>query len=108
MRTEKMLSLLYFTYFIQRNSISFQNNTVSFFHRNRDYTIIDVNVKLQGLDPIKPKLFNPMKNNTFGGLMLGADMITAGNMQGKYVDTDYKGWSLQSKEAVHKKSVELI
>ncbi len=96
------------TVYMYKDSISFQNNTLSFFHRNRDYTIFDVNVKLQGLDSIKPKLFNPIKNNTYGGLMLGADMIPAGNTRGKYVDTDYKGWSLQSKEAVHTQSVELI
>ncbi len=96
------------TVYMYKDSISFQNNNLLFFHRNGDYTIFDVNVKLQGLDSIKPKLFNPLKNNTYGGLMLGADMIPAGNTLGKYVDTDYKGWSLKSKKAVHKQNIELI
>lgn len=95
------------TVYMYKDSVSFQNNALSFFHRNHDYTIFDVNVKLQGLDSIKPKLHNPIKNNTYGGLMYGTDMIPAGNTSGKYVDTEYKGWSLQSKKAVYKQSVEL-
>jgi len=95
------------TIYMYKDSISFQNNTVSFFHRNRNNTVFDANVKLQGLEGVKSELYNPLKNNTYGGVMSGSDMIAAGNTSGKYVDTDYKGWSLKSKKPVRKQSIEV-
>lgn len=95
------------TIFMYKDSISFQKNTVSFFHRNHNYTVFDVNVKLQGLDSVKSKLYNPIKNNTFGGVMYGTNMIADGNTSGKYVDTDFKGWSLKSKKPTRKQSIEV-
>jgi hypothetical protein len=43
-----------------------------------------------------------------GGMMLGENMIQSGNYEGKYLDTEYKGWLLKSKLAAQKQSLEII
>ncbi|MEJ2614333.1 MAG: DUF5703 domain-containing protein [Ignavibacteriaceae bacterium] len=62
-------------------------------------------MKLQGLDNVKSKLFNPVKNNTFGGLLVGENMLPSGNTSGRYIDTDFKGWSLKSKVPVQRQNI---
>jgi hypothetical protein len=96
-----------FDIYTYKDSISFLDDNVFFFHRNNEATVFDVNVKLQGLDNVKEQFFNPIKNNTYGGLLFGEKMIPSGNTHGKYVDADYKGWSLKSKNPVRKQSIEL-
>jgi hypothetical protein len=82
----------------RRDSIRFQNNQVIFFHRNNPgMTVFDVTVHQQGLDSVKSQLFNPLKDLTFGGGMLGTDMIPAGITSGHYLDTDFTGWRLVSR-----------
>ncbi len=95
------------TVYTFKDSISFQENNVLFFHRNHEITVFDANVQLQGLDAIKDQLYNPIKNNTYGGIVLGKDMIPAGNSEGKYVNTDYKGWILHSKKPVQNQTIEM-
>ncbi|MFZ0455918.1 MAG: DUF5703 domain-containing protein, partial [Ignavibacteriaceae bacterium] len=93
------------TIYTYKDNINFHDNGVLFYHRNNSYTVFDANVKLQGLDDVKNKLFNPVKNNTFGGILMGNDMIPAGNTSGKYIDTDFKGWSIKSREPVRKQNI---
>jgi hypothetical protein len=81
---------------IRADSIQFEENKVLFYHRNRDYSIFDITVNQQGLDPIKEQLWNPLKNLTFGGMMVGENMKSAGITTGKYADTEFTGWKLQS------------
>ena len=81
---------------MRRDYIQFDGNNVCFYHRNLNESIFDITVKQQGLDSVKYKLWNPLKNLTFGGLMVGEGMKPAGTTSGKYVDTDFKGWKLQS------------
>lgn len=79
-----------------KDSIRFQNGNILFYHRNLAETVFDVTVKQQKMDSVKPKMFNPLKNLTFGGLLHGEKMVPAGIYSGNYVDTDYKGWRLKS------------
>src|SRR5690606_30607608 len=79
-----------------KDEISFHGNKVLFYHRNKDYTVFDAVVKQQGLDSVKQQLFNPLKNLTFGGMMQGSNMKPAGTTSGRYLDTDYKGWKMES------------
>jgi len=90
-----------------KDSISFLKNNVLFFHRNHDYTVFDANVKLQGLDSVKDQLYNPVKNNTYGGMLVGQDMVPDGNTSGKYVDTDFKGWTLKTNKPVKKQNIKI-
>lgn len=95
------------TVYTYQDSISFRDTTVLFFHRNHEFTVFDANVKLQGLENVKDQFYNPVKNNTYGGLLYGKDMVQAGNTDGKYVDTEFKGWSLQSQKPSRRQNVEL-
>ena len=79
-----------------KDEISFHGNRILFYHRNKDYTVFDAVVKQQGLDSVKQQLFNPLKNLTFGGMMQGSNMKPAGTTSGRYLDTDYKGWKMES------------
>jgi hypothetical protein len=81
---------------IRKDSIGFDENKVLFYHRNRDESLFDITVKQQGLDTVKDQLWNPLKNLTFGGMMTGENMKPAGTTSGKYADTEFKGWKLQS------------
>ncbi|MBN2762114.1 MAG: hypothetical protein JXR41_03410, partial [Bacteroidales bacterium] len=84
------------------DSLSFQDNGIMFFHRNREYTVFDLTVMQQGLDSVKHILFNPLSNLTFGGFMTGPGMMPAGKTTGRYVDTGYEGWILRSKAPAKK------
>ncbi len=83
----------------RRDSISFDGNDVLFLHHNLPPTVFDVTVHQQGLDPVKTQIYNPLQDLCFGGRMRGEDMYPAHNTQGKYIDTDFKGWTLKSKHA---------
>jgi hypothetical protein len=81
---------------IRKDSVGFERNWVLFYHRNRDESLFDITVHQQGLDPVKEQLWNPLKNLTFGGSMSGENMKPAGTTSGKYANTEFKGWKLQS------------
>jgi hypothetical protein len=81
---------------IRKDSIGFDENKVLFYHRNRDESLFDITVKQQGLDSVKDQLWNPLKNLTFGGMMVGENMKPAGTTSGKYADTEFTGWTLKS------------
>ena len=79
-----------------KDEIAFDNNGVLFYHRNNAYSVFDFTVNQQGLDSVKAQLFNPLINLTFGGRMEGSNMKPAGETEGVYLDTDFKGWKLKS------------
>ncbi|MFN8253976.1 MAG: DUF5703 domain-containing protein [Ferruginibacter sp.] len=81
-----------------KDSISFWDNSVLFFHNNGPKTIFDTTVAQQGLNAFKNDMYNPLKNLVFGGMLYGKDFIQAGNSSGVYEETDYKGWKLKSKQ----------
>jgi hypothetical protein len=95
------------TIYTYKDNIDFQGNDVLFYHRSRPITVFDANVKLQGMDDVKDQLYNPIKNNTYGGLLTAENMIASGTGNGRYVDADYKGWSLRSKSPVRKQAIEM-
>ncbi|MFC4873841.1 DUF5703 domain-containing protein [Negadavirga shengliensis] len=79
--------------------IGFEENGVLFYHNNPEKTVFDVVAEQQQLDAVKDEMFNPLAYLKFGGWMGGTDMIPAGNTDGTYQDTDYKGWKIRSKQA---------
>ncbi|SHM84874.1 DUF5703 domain-containing protein [Chitinophaga sp. CF418] len=85
-----------------KDDIAFQGNAIVFYHRNRAdvQDIFTYTVLMEGMGAVKDQLYDPLKNNTFGGMMHGDQMIAAGIDSGTYADAAYRGWSLQSKKAV--------
>lgn len=84
-----------------RDSISFRDNSVQFYHQNQDSTVFDQAVRQQGLDAVKREMFNPLKHLIFGGVIKGEGLKPAGTYDGKYESTDFKGWKLQNKATRH-------
>lgn len=78
------------------DQISFAKNSIQFYHQNKENTVFDATVKQQGLEAVKFQLFNPLKNLVFGGSMQGTNLKPAGTYKGKYLDTDFEGWKLES------------
>jgi hypothetical protein len=93
--------------FTHRDSITFQDNEVLFYHQNQTPTIFDATVAQQGLDSVKNQLYNPLQGLVFGGSFSGREFVPAGIKQGVYANTDYKGWKLKSRRAAQKHSLTL-
>ena len=89
------------------DSIQFKDEGVIFYHRNRDTTVFDVSVKQQKMEAVKDEMINPLKNLTFGGLMLGENFEPAGTYNGIYQDTDFKAYRLKSNEQAKKHQLKI-
>lgn len=90
-----------------KDSISFENNGIQFYHRNRPQTVFDVAVKQQKMESVKDQMLNPLSNLTFGGFMNGDNLKPGGTYTGTYQNTDFKGFSLSSVKSSKKHSLEI-
>jgi hypothetical protein len=54
------------------------------------------------MDSVKHLLYNPLSELAFGGLFSGKNFIQAGTYDGQYVNTDFRGWKLQSRATSRK------
>jgi len=79
-----------------KDSISFENNGIQFYHRNRANTVFDVTVKQQKMESVKDQMLNPIADLTFGGQLFGDNLKADGTYNGMYQDTDFKGFRLSS------------
>lgn len=89
------------------DQIRFQQEGVYFCHRNRaeHFNVFDFTVLQQGLQQVKDSLYNPIKNNTFGGMLYSPQMASAETGDGKYLDLPYRSWKLISKAPVKKHAI---
>lgn len=92
---------------IRKDSIQFSDNRVLFYHQNRDESLFDITVNQQGLNSIKGSLWNPLDKLIFGGMMVGENMKSSKIIHGKYADTEFKGWKLESKRASRKSHIKV-
>ncbi|MHC4387525.1 MAG: DUF5703 domain-containing protein, partial [Planctomycetota bacterium] len=77
--------------------VEHRDNTVLWYHRNRDDDLLfDKEIRQQELEEVKDKMWNPLRNRTFGGLMKGEAMVPAGTSGGRYAHTDFIAWKLRS------------
>lgn len=79
-----------------KDSVSFKNNGIRFYHQNREKTVFDVVVEQQKMQSVKERMMNPVKHLTFGGYMSGPNLKSSETYKGVYQDTDFKGYSLSS------------
>ena len=79
------------------DSVVATNDGVIFMHQNSAETIFDATVSQQGLDAVKARLYNPLKNLISGGRMLVKDMILMDQISGHYASSDYEGWMYVTK-----------
>ncbi|WP_418262439.1 DUF5703 domain-containing protein [Flavobacterium faecale] len=92
-----------------KDSVSFENNGVKFYHRNRAKTVFDVAVQQQKMESVKDQMMNPLAHLTFGGFMQGKKLKPDGKNTGIYQDTDFEGYSLSSRKPskVHSLQIQL-
>lgn len=76
----------------RHDSISVSNSAITFLHRNGEETVFDATVEQQQMQRVKDKLYNPLKNLTFGGRMKGEGLVFVDTISGHYASSDYKGW----------------
>ncbi|TKK65821.1 hypothetical protein FC093_18890 [Ilyomonas limi] len=93
-----------------KDVVQFTNNSIVFYHRNRNdvRNIFDYTVHAEHMDSVKESMFNPIANNTFGGMMLADNMKTAGVDSGKYAGTSFRSYSLQTTKPVYQQNIAII
>ena len=83
----------------RHDSIIAATDGLTFVHLNGAETIFDATVAQQKMDAVKDKLYNPLKNLTFGGRLHGDQFLLKGTEKGHYASSDYQGWTYASKRA---------
>ncbi len=91
----------------KKDNIDFNANEVLFYHYNSAETIFDTTVAQQGMNAVKDQLYNPLAKLAFGGAFGGKGFAPAGTYEGNYVNTDYKSWTIKSKDALKKHALSL-
>ena len=80
---------------------------ITFYHRNPEETVFDVAVSQQGMDTVKSRLMNPLKNLTFGGCLSGENLEYAGISDAVYAGTDYRARNFRSSKVSRKQHFSL-
>lgn len=93
---------------IQPDSVRLEQDKVLWYHRNREETLFDITVAQQHLNPVKDKLWNPLRCLTFGGYMEGDNLVADGVDDGKYIDTEYKGYRLRSRRPAKRHRLNIV
>jgi hypothetical protein len=83
----------------RKDNIAFEGNKIVFYHHNRSPNIFDASVAQQAMDSVKADLYNPLKDLCFGGTLIADNFSVAGNADGKYTDTDFRGWKLKNNKS---------
>ncbi|MBO5663558.1 MAG: hypothetical protein J6R95_02105, partial [Bacteroidales bacterium] len=81
---------------IKADKIAAKSGRVYFRHQNQAETIFDVTVAQQGMEAVKDSLDNPLAGLTFGGMLYGRGFCFNDTLRGRYQQSDYKAWQLQS------------
>ena len=79
------------------DSVIATSKGVAFMHQNSEETVFDATVRQQGMDAVKNRLYNPLKNLISGGWMLMKDMVFVDRIRGRYASSDYEGWMYVTK-----------
>ena len=77
------------------DSITPSASTLTFSHTNRSQTVFDMTVHIEGLDPIKDKLYNPIGGLKMQGTLSMPNLRYAGTTDGSYLDTDFRAWNYE-------------
>jgi len=93
-----------------KDHYTFKENSILFYHRNRPdvANIFDVTVKQQGLEAVKDKLYNPIANLTFGGMVQGNNLQESSSYTGNFLENLPAGLSLKSKKAVREHHIAIF
>lgn len=76
----------------RRDQIVAASQSITFYHHNQDSTVFDATVAQQGLQPLKPHLWDPLGGLIFGGRMVAPSFRYQGTEEGVYDQTRYRAW----------------
>jgi hypothetical protein len=83
---------------MRADRVAHEGDAVVWYHANdNDDLLIDKELRQQGLEAIKDRIFDPLRNRTFGGMMKAEGMIAGGVVEGRYAETDFRAWTLGSR-----------
>ena len=83
---------------IYRDVIEPGEDGVVFYHRNRDETVFDYQMRQQKLEAVRDRMHNRLAGLTFGGLLTGEKFVADGTTEGEYAHTPFRGWRYRSEE----------
>lgn len=92
----------------RHDSIMASDDAVSFVHHNADVTIFDATVSQQGMDSVKERLYNPLRQLTFGGRLSGKGFVFADKVSGRYASSDYEGWLYVTEHPVKSAHLQIV
>lgn len=92
-----------------RDSVAVENNQLIFFHRNKnDVTnIFDYTVKAEGMDAVKNQMYNPIANNTFGGIITASNFSFYKKDSGVYAGTKYHSWQFKTSSKIKRQQIDI-
>jgi hypothetical protein len=83
-------------------------NQILWYHRNDNRDLVfDKEVTQQHLESVRNKLWNPLRDLTFGGVLRGSGMAFRGSSEGVYQGTAFTAWSLQSENPAPQHSLQI-
>lgn len=83
--------------YTRKDTIRPQDNALIWYHQDNNREMVtDREAVQQHLGPLKHKLWNPMKDLIFGGVLVARDMKFNGVLDSVYVATKYRGWIYES------------
>ena len=93
-----------------KDDVAVSGNEIRFYHRNRAdrENVMAYTVRMQGMAAVKDQLFDPITDNTFGGVLVAPGMKPAGTDTGTYMNTRYRSWALVSKTSVRTQQIDVV
>jgi hypothetical protein len=83
---------------LRADHVAHEGDGVVWYHANRDDDLlIDKELRQQGLEAIRDRVWDPLRRRTFGGLLKGDGLVPRGVAEGRYAETDFKAWILGSR-----------
>lgn len=92
----------------RHDSIMATDDAVSFVHHNDNVTIFDATVSQQGMDSVKERLYNPLRQLTFGGRLSGKGFVFVDKVSGRYASSDYEGWLYVTERPVKSAHLQIV
>jgi len=93
-----------------KDEVQVLNNEILFYHRNRSdkQNVFDYTVDKEGMGSVKDQMFNPLANNTFGGIVKAKNMKFVKTDTGSYCNTSFTSWQLKTKSAVRSQQIDIV
>lgn len=91
------------------DTVEFEDNTVVFFHRNRNDDLVrDKLIVQQKLQPVADRIPDTQRDRTFGGVMSGEGMCPAGSREDSYLDIPFRSCTLETVEPVSEQRISWV